>query len=364
MVKIKQHTTLIIIAWWAAYSFLFASNLVGTADNSTGQAIEWTTALRTGFLGWFVWWTPISIGIFWVVERYPLGSGPLLKPFFILSGTVLAAVVLRGLYNYFIDIYNPFIQNQYSFKSLVATSLRINFMLLWMIIGIAHTFYYLNRGKERERHIAKIESRLVQAKLDALSAQLQPHFLFNALNSIAELVHHDPDKTDRMIVALSTMLRRSLSSIAEQVVTLQSEYNNAVDYLEIQKVRLGERLIVEWEIDQTCRDAYVPNFMLQPLIENAVIHAISKMQNPGTITISAHRENDQHRLTVTNDLPVHAEQTNGHGIGLTNIKERLKYLYGNEASLLNRQTVAHQNIVEIIIPFHRENYFDLTAKPE
>jgi LytS/YehU family sensor histidine kinase len=164
-----------------------------------------------------------------------------------------------------------------------------------------------------------------------LRAQLQPHFLFNTLNAVSELVHEDPEKADRMIGLLSDFLRATLDAGHHQQVPLDEEIALADRYLAIQRIRFGDRLRVETEIDRACGAALVPYLCLQPLVENAVRHGLGRRASGGTVRISAVADDARVAIRVEDDgvgMPAAATD----GIGLANSRARLSSLYGRAAT--------------------------------
>ena len=176
----------------------------------------------------------------------------------------------------------------------------------------------------------RFRDELTQAKLDTLRSQLRPHFLFNTLNAISVFVIEDADKAQQMLLRLSTLLRRSLDEEAHEV-PLAQELEFVNDYLDIQRGRFGDQLIVEQRIDPDVRDVHVPVFLLQPLLENAIEHGKFE-DKPTTVSIYASRENGMLRIAVTDDGPG-VRHSAPEGIGLTNTRARLRHLYGPHATV-------------------------------
>jgi signal transduction histidine kinase len=195
------------------------------------------------------------------------------------------------------------------------------------VVSIAHSIYFYRRSLSRD-------SSLAQARLEALKMQLQPHFLFNSLNAIAELVHKDPDGADEMLVALSSLLRLSLDTSGEQLLPLRRELEFVERYLMIEHVRFGDRLRFELDVPPDTQNALVPTFLLQPLVENAVRHGLEPRAGAGLLTVRAARDGSTLRLTVgDNGVGVEAEKPLREGIGLTNTRARLHALFDGAADL-------------------------------
>jgi len=218
----------------------------------------------------------------------------------------------------------------------------------FVVLTGAHALYFYKRGQEREKKALELASGLVQARLDALKSQIQPHFLFNALNSIAALVHKDPAAADEMIGALSEFLRCTLAGSARQEVPLLEELEFVRRYLAIELVRFGDRLKCEQDIPPETFDALVPMLILQPLVENAVRHGLSAISGPAQLTIRARREEQMLRIEVADNGPGPGSET-GEGIGLANTRARLRELHGDKAHVELRTSGGCT--VEITLPY-------------
>jgi two-component system, LytTR family, sensor kinase len=193
---------------------------------------------------------------------------------------------------------------------------------------------YLERERESARFAlekSQLETQLAGAQLDALKMQLHPHFLFNTLNSISVLMREgDAEAANKMLVRLSELLRVALKSKEAQEVSLKDELEFLRGYLEIEQIRFQDRLKVDFKIEKETLDAQVPNLILQPLVENAVRHAVAPRAGATRIEIRAERENGFLRMIIRDDGDgfVKAENSSGSGIGLANTQKRLEKLYG------------------------------------
>jgi LytS/YehU family sensor histidine kinase len=194
---------------------------------------------------------------------------------------------------------------------------------------------YARRFRDSQLRAARLESELSTAQLRALRAQLQPHFLFNTLHAISALVARDPEAADRMIADLSDLLRLALEDVDSVEVTVRREIELVERYLSIERTRFADRLTVNFSIPPETLDARVPSLILQPLVENAVRHGVSRRQGPGWIEIHAAREDGRLWLRVRDggtpgDRPGTEELR--EGVGFRSTRSRLQYLYGNEHS--------------------------------
>ena len=216
----------------------------------------------------------------------------------------------------------------------------------WNAIIASQAINYFLKYREREY-------RLAQAELSALKMQLHPHFLFNTLNAISELVYSDPKVADESILRLSDMLRFALESGKAQEVTLKEEAEFLEKYVEIQRTLMRERLTVRLNLDPETLDASVPNMLLQPLVENAIKHGLAPRPEGGAIDIYARRMDAKLFLEVADNglgMPENRDVTK-EGVGLINTRERLKYLYG-EAHTFNLSSFPGRGVtIRIVIPF-------------
>lgn len=201
------------------------------------------------------------------------------------------------------------------------------------IVLVAHALSYYRRFRDRELHSAKLEMQLSKSHLQTLKSQLQPHFLFNTMHSISALMLTDVPAADKMMTRLSELLRMSLEENETQVATLSRELEFVDAYLEIENIRFADRLNIVRDIDPETLDAEVPHLLLQPLVENALLHGISRLSSGGEIRISASHDERNLYLAVKDNGP--GLGTGEHppsraGLGLKATRERLKTLFGND----------------------------------
>jgi sensor histidine kinase YesM len=211
------------------------------------------------------------------------------------------------------------------------------------------------RFSEAALESEQLQARLDQARLQALRLQLQPHFLFNTLNTITALVHRDPPTAERMVNGLSELLRVSLGTAGEQEVRLDRELEVLRHYLDIQLVRFPDRLSVRFEIDPAARDAMVPSLLLQPLVENAIKHGITPRVAAGSLHIAVLRQHETLFVEVSDDgVGTRASPPLVEGVGLGNARARLASLYGAQHRFEAGPIAAGGFAVRIQIPFNTE----------
>jgi LytS/YehU family sensor histidine kinase len=240
--------------------------------------------------------------------------------------------------------------------------------IYWLILIAINALDYYHSFLIAEVKASELRAQLAQAQLRALKMQLHPHFLFNTLNSISALLHRDAEAADQMVARLGDFLRLTLENSGTQEVTLEQEIAFLRCYLEIEIVR-HDRLSVETDIEPQTLSALVPNLILQPLVENAIRHGISRQSAPGRLTIRAARSGrGRLRLQVEDngpglslvseaDAPPPADllaRTLAGGVGLANTRARLEHLYGAEGRLELERAVPRGMVVTLEIPFHVE----------
>ena len=226
-----------------------------------------------------------------------------------------------------------------------------------VIYGLTISFVYLfdhyKQSRDREVLTAHLETRLTEARLQTLAMQLQPHFLFNTLNMISEMVYESPEAADRMIARLSEMLRLTLRDNGSQLVPLAHELEVLHLYIEIMKGRFQERLAIDIDVEPGAGQSLVPSLMLQPIVENSIRHAVDPMTGRVRIKISCGIERDSLVLTVEDDGPGMAGShlVSGGGIGLPNTIKRLEQLYG-DAQKVSLETGPNGGLlVKIELPY-------------
>ena len=236
--------------------------------------------------------------------------------------------------------------------------------------GVARA--YSVRYRARQEHAVRLEAeraalqaQLADARLEALRMQLDPHFLFNTLHAVSSLVERDPKGVRRMISRLSELLRHSIEGSAEQETALRDELDLLRRYIDIMEIRFQGRLEVRNDVDDDTLDALVPNLILQPLVENAIKHGVSKVEGMGRITLSARRDGGDLVLRIWNNGPPPDAVTGSsdRGIGVRNTMERLSRLYGSEQRFTLQPNADGGTLVEIRLPYHRRDEIRLAALP-
>lgn len=342
---------LAVVTWWTVYGVVLAIETM-TMQASPAR----TTELSLGFMfraslcsAWL--WIPLTVGLILLARHHPIERGRIVAPLALHVLAVAAIIVLRAAMVYALNGWVGWYTELPAFSNVLTSNLAKNFLIAWLIVGVAHGLLYHERASARERQAMELETRLARARLEALSAQLNPHFLFNALNSVSELVHRNPEAADRMLVSLGKLLRANLDSSSIQEVPLHEEISLLEHYVEFEKMRLEDRLRMHWEIDRTLLPMHVPRLVLQPLVENAIRHALGKRMTPGKVVVSVRRRPDERAVLEVRDDGRTQAAPLGKGIGLSNTRARLCALYGDDHEFeLVRTEADDGTVARVVLP--------------
>ena len=228
-----------------------------------------------------------------------------------------------------------------------------SFSFYFAVIFAAYTKIYQLKAQQEQINAAKLHGELLDARLEVLQHQLQPHFLFNTLNLISSTMYQNVDKADSIITRLADLLRYSLATQQKPFVTLQQELDAMKSYLEIAQLRFGERISTELQISPEAQSVMIPVMLLQPLLENAVKYGIEPSDNGGSILLCANIGDNNIVISIVNSLHQQSIYSSSFGIGLENTKKRLKYLYQDKASLSLSKIAEDKIELVIILPVER-----------
>jgi two-component system LytT family sensor kinase len=358
-IAISQRQTwlkwLLIGAGWTVFAVFFASEAV-VSRAYQGRPAGFGRAFTAWAICASLWFAATPL-IIWLARRFPLDRQSWWSSVLIhLGAGALLSFVLLAMYVLIMSLTGLAARLSFlaAFRSQLVTSFHSEVLTYWMVVGLCHGVDYYRKYRERELRASQLEARLAQAQLDALKMQLQPHFLFNTLNSISVLMGEDVAAARRMLIRLADFLRTSLENSGRHEVPLKEELGFLKAYLEIEETRFQDRLTVRMQVEPGLLDARVPNLILQPLVENAIRHGIALRSTPGFIEINATRENGRMRLIVRDDGPglgADLPENLLQGIGLSNTQARLKQLYGAEHDFEIRNANGGGLEVTIAIPF-------------
>ncbi len=376
------------LAFWTIVGLAFADYVYRFTIRQHGEAHLASTLLAA--LPDFYVWAAASPPIFWLCRRVPIHGRRWLLG---VTTHVAASALIYSLSTLLIVtidvhlIWEPMETPFWTvYLSLLRTSLWSGMLVTWGIIALGHAVEYARRNRQHSLEAVRLEAQLARAQLQLLRMQLQPHFLFNTLHAISTLMQRDLDGAERMLIRLADLLRLTLEHRATQEVPLRRELEFLERYLDIERVRFGDRLTVRVLAPPETQHALVPSLILQPIVENAIKHGIAPQTERGRIEIEARREQTQITLEVRDsgpglgshqtrysspslDGPGGAAAPNGtmilpdgtrvsgagrrtpglpeplpetiqrRGLGLANTRSRLAHLYGDDCALelVNRE---------------------------
>jgi two-component system, LytTR family, sensor kinase len=235
----------------------------------------------------------------------------------------------------------------------LSSELLTNIVIFWIVFAFFRGIGYYQQLREREHVASRLEAQLVQARLQALQMQLNPHFLFNTLNCVSSLMRSDADSADEMLERLSSLLRITLAKGKAQKISLQEEMDVVQLYVSIQQLRFGDRVEHSIHVAPEAWDALVPTMILQPIVENAYVHGIAKSLGKGTITIEAGIEGDNLRVSIRNagrGLRPFQDASARQGVGIANVVTRLELHYGSRQSFSLRELVPGEVTALFLLP--------------
>jgi two-component system, LytTR family, sensor kinase len=322
-------------------------------------SLSWLDAFKAAAAQWYAWGL-LSVAIYWVNRKLPVASDALLQRMLI---HLPLSIVFTVAYTYLNSAATLLVGGPeappWLGETLLETVAKVTYrqgtFVYWAIAMICVALDYQSSLKNREIRTAELERLLSEARLTTLRSQLDPHFLFNTLNSISAYVASAPGQARLMLEQLGDLLRLSLEHADQQEIPLERELTFVDRYIQLQLVRFADRLQVRVEADPEAMAAAVPTFLLQPLLENAIRHGTSKLSAAGTIELSAWRGGDRLHVRVRDNgpgLPRGWSLDRHIGIGLGNTRARLEQLYGKgEFSLEVAADEERRTSVDITFPF-------------
>ena len=361
--KISYRRAALVFLGWTLVSIIFAGISYAAAIGENNKEFGFISALRLNLVQFYLWaiLTPL---LFRFSRRFPIELRPLnvrnLLLYFpalisfagihqVIHLAVLWSITPRWRQKY------PALTDCY--RAYFAFGFYIDLIIALLIVIAVHALLYYQSFRASELAQSSLKTDLAQAQLRALKMQLHPHFLFNTLHSISSLVLEDPPKANSMIARLGDFLRLTVDNSDQQLVTLKEETEFLRCYLDIEQVRFGDRLTVTFELEPQTLSAQVPHLILQPVVENAIQHAIAPRSTRGHINIEAKRLNSLLRVAISDNGPGISSNANlpwKQGVGLTNVRTRLQQIYGPDFrfELMNTNGGGLTAVMEI--PFERE----------
>lgn len=311
------------------------------------------TAVATSMYVEYALWAVLTVPLWWLASRYSIEGGRRLGRvlLFLALGIALAIVMDALLF----DVRGALMEPLGRFRRrppapLIGLGFLDDLMVYFAVLGAGVARDYFLRYRARREEAAWLQAQLTQARLDALRAQLNPHFLFNTLNAVSALAERDPKGVRRMIARLSELLRYTLEESTDAEVPLHRELDLLGEYIELMQIRFQGKLSVAIEVAPDVREALVPNLILQPIVENAIKHGVNQISGIGRIAVRARRAGENLMVTVTDNGPGPAG--GAEGVGLSNSNARLREMYGASYKVALRRADAGGTEAEVVIPFH------------
>ncbi|NLG60667.1 MAG: histidine kinase [Candidatus Cloacimonetes bacterium] len=322
----RRYEVTLVLAWWAIYGvFLTGQHLL--LSRSMGVPLDIGSAAARALPGAVVW-AGITLVAFALARHFPIDEPPHVRHVLVHISASATLALAEVAIAFGIDRVTGWFNS--SFSDLFVNGFPPNVLYYWLLAGLGHAIEVYRRYRIREREALMLQKRLAEAELHLLKTQLQPHFLFNTLHAISALMHRDVRAADRMLTRLSELLRVTLEHVGTNEVSLRDELDFLKPYVEIERTRLGERLNVTLDIAPDTLHGNVPHMILQPLVENAVRHAIAPRAAGGHILVSSRRSGDRLELEVVDDGSGKGDGRHGSGVGLSNTRARLETLYGSD----------------------------------
>ena len=340
-----RYRTVLIVAVVFSTLFLLQSYLRHNLLNMDGEVkpFNWVLEAPVPYLNYLFGALLVPL-VYRVLDRWPLAVRPVRRNLLLVTACGLLIGGFHEVatstiyYSYLIEMDEFKLEREYLLWALNAlpASILTRFLEFWALVGILSAIDNYRKMEEKQRRLVEMEHELQSAQLNALKKQLQPHFLFNTLNTVSALMDEDVNGARKVLSRLGQLLRITLDKHQRDRVPLSRELDYIRSYLDIESVRFRDRLNVTYDVPGDLADAQVPSLLLQPLVENAVKHGPDSVSAQVDIHISAARENGVLRLRVSDngkgcdDVP---RLVASGGIGLSNVRERLKLLYGDHAAL-------------------------------
>ena len=347
-----------VAATTALWAFLGLMLSLEVFFNSRAEMMKWGGFVEVAIpqFGRAAMWACLAPFILMLRERMPLSAGHWFGG--ILFHISFSIVVMATYYLGRIEAYSILFPDssyrgfwQSAFQGFYGHNL-VDLAYYWAVIAYGYGNEFQRKYKNEEIRVAHLESRLIEAELKALREQLKPHFLFNTLNTISSLIRDGRnDLAVTLLARLGSLLRMSLEGTRENETTLRVEMDFLERYVEIQKARFPDRLTVDMAVEEAALGVPVPWLLLQPIVENAILHGVAPKAGPGRVEVLGRVENGCLRLEVKDDGPGLPENRRiVEGTGLSNTRERLSKLYGDKGSMSVRGRPSGGISVEITIP--------------
>ena len=353
MSGILKYKRLWSFAIWTLVAVFTSTQLY--LKNLSPSSTPWLTLFFIQFLVWQVWGllTPL---IFWLGKRYRIDRQTYFKGLLVHLPIAVGMVLLYLLfYSLIWNIFGTEVFEMGSvfvyFKVFFFNLFHWHFFIYMAIVGIGHAVTYYEELRARDLEAVKLEKELLISQLNTLKTQLEPHFLFNTLNNVISSIKQDKSEAAiGMLIKLSDFLRATLVETRQEEIPLNMEIDFIQKYLEIEQYR-NKNMNILLSLEENVKQALVPSFLLQPIVENAIKHGFSKLANAKKLEIGAEKHGDSLKIWVYNEgPPLKKDYKSNYGIGLRNTIKRLEKMYKEQANL-NLMSVNDGVLVELLLPY-------------
>lgn len=365
--RIHWRRAVLLFGGWTLVSIIFAAISYAAAIGENNKEFGFVAALRLNLVQFYLW-AILAPLLFKFSRRFPIEFRPVNLPNLLLyfPAVISFAGIHQTIHLAVLWSITPRWRQQFPalincYRSYFAFGFYIDLIIASLIVVAVHAILYYQNFRASELAQSSLKTQLAQAQLKALKMQLHPHFLFNTLHSISSLVLEDPQKANSMIARLGDFLRLTLENSNQQLISLKEEAEFVRCYLEIEQVRFGDRLTVAFELEPQTLSAQVPHLILQPVVENAIQHAIAPRATRGHIKIAAKRLNSSLRLEVRDNGPGIASNCDLPGterVGLSNVRARLHQIYGSDFRFELVNAGGEGLTVVMEIPLQREGILE------
>jgi sensor histidine kinase YesM len=293
----------------------------------------------------------LGIGVWYIVKYLTISdqSYHLILADHLVTGGIIVLMWLFGGYYLLTTFFNSNTVYTDFLSSTLPWRFVYGILLYALIVMIYYLINYYKNYHEKLLKETELKQVVQESELNLLKAQINPHFLFNSLNSINSLIFTDPDKAQEMVLELSDFLRYTVRKDDNEEVSLKDELNNIRKYLDIEKIRFGKRLVIDEVVEDDCLNAKIPNLILQPFYENAIKHGVNESTDAITITTDCACENDELIIMISNNYSTGTLSSTGKGIGLDNIRKRL-LLHYKRTDLIEIEKSSYHFKVTLKIP--------------
>lgn len=313
------------------------------------SVVDMLVALGLGSVSWYACALAI-IPFWWLAVRWPLQEMRLRRAALVQGVCVALAIALTAIVHFYVSYRGAPLAPP--FLAFVPVALAADAIPLLAVAALANLLEARRRAMRDAMEAQRLRAELAESRLSAVTMQLQPHFLFNTLQSISTLIHRDPAGADAMLGKLSELLRDVLRRSRTALVPLSDELRMAVSYLDLAKIRYGDRLRVLMDVDDRARSTMVPVLLLQPLLENALHHGVGPRAAGGCVGVTVKRDRDEVTIEVWDDgVGLDGESRGGGGVGLNNTRERLRHAFGMRQQLELSTREGGGVVVAIRMPF-------------